>query len=164
VANPSKDYKIVVATDHAGFDFKEGLCAYLKNAGYTVEDLGTHDKSPCDYPDYAALVGARVAVGDARFGILVCGSGIGMSIAANKVKGIRAALCHDLYTARMGRAHNDANVLVLPSRLIALAIAQEMTELFLNTPFEGGRHAGRVEKIMKLDDCGDPACPGPTYN
>jgi ribose 5-phosphate isomerase B len=143
--------KIALATDHAGYDFKEGLQAYLKEKGYDVQDLGTYSKDSVDYPDYAARVGKYVVEKQATFGILVCGSGIGMSIAANKIHGIRAALCHDLYTARMARAHNDANVLVLPSRLIALAIASEMTELFLNTPFEGGRHAGRVDKIMKLE-------------
>ena len=143
--------RIALATDHAGFDFKEGLQAYLKGKGHDVMDLGTHDKEPCDYPDYAKRCCDAVVQGQARFGILVCGSGIGMDMAANKVHGIRAALAHDLYTARMGRSHNDANVLVLPSRLIALTIACEMTDLFLATPFEGGRHAPRVEKIMKLE-------------
>ena len=143
--------KIALATDHAGYDFKEGLQAFLKEQGYEVQDLGTYSKDSVDYPDYAERVCKYVAQKQAQFGILVCGSGIGMSIAANKVHGIRAALCHDLYTARMGRAHNDANVLVLPSRMIALAIASEMTQIFLNTPFEGGRHAGRVDKIMKLE-------------
>jgi ribose 5-phosphate isomerase B len=143
--------KIAIATDHAGFDFKEGMRAFLADAGHDVVDLGTHDKSPCDYPDYAAALGRHVVEGLSRFGILVCGSGIGMSIAANKVPGVRAALCHDLYTARMGRSHNDANVLVLPSRLLALEISKEMTDLFLKTPFEGGRHAVRVEKMMLLD-------------
>ena len=143
--------KIALATDHAGFDFKEGLQKFLRGQGYDVLDLGTHDTESVDYPDYAKRCCDAVVQGQARFGILVCGSGIGMSIAANKVHGIRAALCHDLYTARMGRAHNDANVMVLPSRLIALAIASEMVQLFLNTPFEGGRHAGRVDKIMKLE-------------
>jgi ribose 5-phosphate isomerase B len=143
--------KIAIATDHAGYEFKEGLQKFLVGQGYDVLDLGTHDTESVDYPDYAKRCCDAVVQGQARFGILICGSGIGMSIAANKIHGIRAALCHDLYTARMARAHNDANVLVLPSRLIALAIASEMTELFLNTPFEGGRHAGRVDKIMKLE-------------
>lgn len=143
--------KLAIATDHAGFEFKEGLKAFLTKSGHEVEDLGTHDKNSCDYPDYAAKLGRRVAGGGAPFGILICGSGIGMSIAANKVPGVRAALCHDLYTARMARMHNDANVLVLPSRLLALAISEEMTELFLTTPFEGGRHQVRVEKMMRLD-------------
>lgn len=143
--------KIALGTDHAGYDFKEGLQAFLKQEGHAVQDLGVYDKESVDYPDYAERVCKYVVQGQAQFGILICGSGIGMSIAANKVHGIRAALCHDLYTARMGRAHNDANVLVLPSRLLALAIAQEMTQIFLATPFEGGRHAGRVEKIMKLE-------------
>jgi ribose 5-phosphate isomerase B len=143
--------KLSIATDHAGFDFKEGLRAFLEQAGHEVVDLGTRDKSPCDYPDFARILGEHVVAGLSRFGILICGSGIGMSIAANKIRGVRAALCHDLYTARMSRAHNDANVLVLPSRLLALEISKEMTELFLATPFEGGRHAARVDKMMRLD-------------
>jgi ribose 5-phosphate isomerase B len=147
----SQAHQIAIGTDHAGFDFKEGLAAFLRGQGYDVLDLGTHDRESCDYPDYALRVCQAVVQGQAKTGILVCGSGIGMSIAANKVHGIRAALCHDLYTARMCRSHNDANVLVLPSRLIALAIAQEMTLLYLNTPFEGGRHAARVDKIMAME-------------
>jgi ribose 5-phosphate isomerase B len=125
-----------------------------------VEDLGCYNQEPCDYPDYAEKLGKYVVEGRAQFGILICGSGIGMSIAANKVHGVRAALCHDLYTARMGRSHNDANVLVLPSRLLALAISKEMTQVFLKTPFEGGRHARRVEKIMDIDACGGDSCNG----
>ena len=143
--------KIAIGTDHAGFEFKQGLADYLRQQGYDVLDLGTFNTQSVDYPDYAKLVCDAVNDGRAVFGILVCGSGIGMSIAANKVHGIRAALCHDLYTARMGRAHNDANVIVLPGRMIALTIAEEMTLLFLKTPFDGGRHAARVEKMMKLE-------------
>lgn len=143
--------KIAIGTDHAGYDFKEAMQAYLKSKGHEVQDLGTFSKDSVDYPDYAQRVCQYVVEKQADFGILVCGSGIGMSIAANKIHGVRAALAHDLYTARMGRAHNNANILVLPSRLIALPIAEEMTDLFLATPFEGGRHAGRVEKIMKME-------------
>jgi ribose 5-phosphate isomerase B len=143
--------KIALATDHAGYDFKEALQVFLKEQGYDVQDLGAYDKEPSDYPDYAERVGKYVAQGSVQFGILVCGAGIGMSIAANKIHGVRAALCHDFYTARMGRAHNNANVLVLPSRIIALTIGKEITQIFLNTPFEGGRHAARVDKIMKLE-------------
>jgi len=143
--------KIAIGTDHAGFEFKQGLADYLRQQGYDVLDLGTFNTQSVDYPDYAKLVCDAVNDGRAVFGILVCGSGIGMSIAANKIHGIRAALCHDLYTARMGRAHNDANVIVLPGRMIALTIAEEMTLLFLKTPFDGGRHAARVDKIMKLE-------------
>jgi ribose 5-phosphate isomerase B len=143
--------KIAIGTDHAGYDFKEAMQAYLKSKGHEVQDLGTFSKDSVDYPDYAQRVCQYVVEKQADFGILVCGSGIGMSIAANKIHGVRAALAHDLYTARMGRAHNNANILVLPSRLIALPIAEEMTDLFLATPFEGGRHAGRVDKIMKME-------------
>lgn len=143
--------KIALGTDHAGYDFKEAVQAFLKEQGHEVQDLGTYSKESCDYPDYAERVGKYVVQGSAQFGVLICGSGIGMSIAANKVHGVRAALVHDLYTARMGRSHNDANVVVLPSRLIAIDIAKEMLLTFLNTPFEGGRHAGRVDKIAKLE-------------
>ena len=143
--------KIAIGTDHAGYDFKEAMQAYLKSKGHDVQDLGTYDKQSVDYPDYAERVGKYVVEGQAQFGILVCGAGIGMSIAANKIHGVRAGLCHDLYTARMARSHNDANIIVLPARLIALTIAYEMVDLFLATPFEGGRHAGRVEKIAKLE-------------
>jgi RpiB/LacA/LacB family sugar-phosphate isomerase len=145
--------KLAIATDHAGYDFKEELAAFLRTEGHTVEDLGAYNKEPSDYPDFAKKLGEYVALGNAEFGILICGSGIGMSIAVNKIPGIRGALCHDLYTARMGRAHNNANVLVLPSRLLAMTISKEMTQLFLATPFDGGRHAARVDKMMRLDAC-----------
>jgi ribose 5-phosphate isomerase B len=143
--------KLALATDHAGYDFKEGLQAYLKSKGHDVMDLGTHNKDSVDYPDYAKRCCEAVVQGQAALGILVCGAGIGMSIAANKVHGIRAALCHDLYTGRMAREHNDANILVLPARIIALTYAQEITDIFLSTAFAGGRHQGRVEKIMKME-------------
>ncbi len=144
--------KLTLGTDHAGFDFKNELATWLKGLGHEILDVGTFDKSACDYPDYAKKVCDAVVSGQAERGILVCGTGIGMSIAANKIKGVRAALCHDLYTGRMCREHNDANVLVLPARMIALTYAQEITTLFIQTPFGGGRHQPRVEKIMKLED------------
>jgi ribose 5-phosphate isomerase B len=143
--------KIALGTDHAGYDFKEAVQVFLKEAGHEVQDLGTYSKESCDYPDYADRVCKYVVQGSVRFGILVCGAGIGMSIAANKVHGIRAALCHDFYTAQMGREHNDANVLVLPARIIALPYAQEIIKIFLKTEFAGGRHAVRVDKIMKME-------------
>jgi ribose 5-phosphate isomerase B len=142
--------KLAIATDHAGFDFKEGLRAYLGSEGHEVLDLGTHDLKSVDYPDYAKLCCEAVLEKKVQFGILVCGSGIGMSIAANRFHGIRAAACHDLYTSRMSRSHNDANVMVLPSRMIALTIAKEMVDLFLATPFEGGRHIARLQKIETI--------------
>ena len=145
--------KLAIATDHAGYDFKEELAAFLRTEGHAVEDLGAYNKEPSDYPDFAKKLGEYVVGGKAEFGILICGSGIGMSIAVNKIPGVRGALCHDLYTARMGRSHNNANVMILPSRLLALTISKEMTQLFLATPFDGGRHAARVEKIMRLDAC-----------
>ncbi|HTA16399.1 MAG TPA: ribose 5-phosphate isomerase B [bacterium] len=145
--------KLAIATDHAGYDFKEELAAFLRAEGHAVEDLGAYNKEPSDYPDFAKKLGEYVAAGKAEFGILICGSGIGMSIAVNKIPGVRGALCHDLYTARMGRSHNNANVMILPSRLLAMTISKEMTQLFLATPFDGGRHTARVDKMMRLDAC-----------
>ena len=145
--------KIAIGTDHAGFEFKEIIKKYLESKGHEVLDEGTFNDERCDYPDYAKKVGESVTGGKSETGVLVCGSGIGMSMAANKITGVRAALCHDLYTARMCREHNDANVIVLPSRLIATAIAEEMLDLYLSTPFGGGRHEGRVTKINNLDAC-----------
>ncbi len=152
--------QLAIATDHAGYDFKQEMAAFLRAEGHEVLDLGAHDRQPSDYPDFARALGERVASGGAAFGVLICGSGIGMSIAANKVPGVRAALCHDLYTARMGRAHNDAHVMVLPSRLLALTISKEMVQLFLATPFEGGRHQRRVDKLTALDSLGARPEPG----
>lgn len=148
--------KIALGTDHAGYGFKEAMQGFLKVKGYHTLDLGTHDTEPCDYPDYAKRVCDAVNQKKADFGLLVCGTGLGMSMAANKVRGIRAALCHDLYTARLAREHNDANVLVLPGRMIALPLAQEITEVFFKTPFEGGRHIPRLAKVMALEDGSEP--------
>ena len=116
-----------------------------------MEDLGTHSELPCDYPDYAGVVAERVALGGADRGILVCGSGVGMAIAANKVAGIRAAACCDPATARLSRAHNDANILCMGARLVSEENARKMVEVWLSTPFEGGRHTRRMEKIKELE-------------
>ena len=143
--------KIAIGTDHAGFDFKEELKKFLEGAGHQVTDCGTHDKAPCDYPDFALKVSEAVAQGAVERGILVCGAGHGMAIAANKVPGIRAATCTDDYSTRMSREHNDANVLVLPARVIAQLRGADLAKLFLATPFEGGRHAGRLAKITAIE-------------
>lgn len=143
--------RIVVGADHAGFRTKETIKTFLQGAGYRVEDVGTHSEESVDYPDFARAVGERVAADQESLGVVVCGTGIGVSIAANKVEGIRAALAHDSLTARRAREHNDANVLALGGKVVgedeALAIVQE----FLAAQFAGGRHQRRVDKISVMD-------------
>ena len=143
--------KLALGADHAGYLLKNELAKKLAAAGHEVSDLGTDGAASVDYPDFAAAVGRAVAAGEAELGIVVCGSGIGVAIAANKVAGIRAATCNDLYTARLSRAHNDANVLALGARILGQGLAEEIVEVFLSTPFEGGRHCGRVAKISRLE-------------
>src|SRR5580704_9622789 len=142
---------IALGADHAGFPVKESIKRYLLEAGYSVEDVGTWSDESVDYPDYAKKVSARVVGGEDRFGILVCGTGIGMTIAANKIEGIRAALAHDPTTARMAREHNDANVLTIGGRVVGDAMATEIVKDFLGTEFAGGRHQRRIDKISALD-------------
>lgn len=141
--------KIAIAADHGGVELKEALKEKFRAFEFT--DLGTHGSDSVDYPDFASAVGKRVAAGEFDRGILICGSGIGISIAANKIKGIRAALCHNTYTAEMARRHNDANVIAMGGRVVDEATAIAMTEIFLKTEFEGGRHARRVDKISSLE-------------
>ncbi len=148
--------KIYVGSDHAGFALKEALAAALREWGYAVEDLGTHSTDSTDYPDYAAAVAQRVAHEPGARGVLACATGIGMSISANKVPGVRAALVCSEETARLARAHNDSNVLCLPGKLMATETAQRVLRLWLDTPFDGGRHERRVNKIRALDE-GAPA-------
>ena len=139
--------RIAIASDHAGFDLKEALKAALASGGYEVHDLGPESAVSVDYPDYAHLVGTAIEQGEADRGVLVCGSGIGMSIAANRHPGVRAALCHDVTTARLSRRHNDANVLALGARLIGPDLAKDCLEAFLETDYEGGRHDRRLAKL-----------------
>ena len=138
---------VAIAADHGGFDLKESLVPVLKTAGLTVLDLGTTSRESVDYPEFADALAAALAAGRAQRGILICGTGIGISIAANRHPGIRAALCHDGLTARLARQHNDANVLALGGRLIGIETAKDCLTNFLQTPFEGGRHARRVAKL-----------------
>jgi ribose 5-phosphate isomerase B len=140
---------IAVASDHAGFDLKEILKRDLQKAGYDVLDLGTHSTESVDYPDFGAAMGEAIASGRAGRGVLVCGSGIGISIAANRRPEVRAALAHDVVSARLSREHNDANVVAFGQRLIDAEVAREALKVFLNTEFEGGRHAARVAKLSK---------------
>jgi ribose 5-phosphate isomerase B len=141
--------KIAIAADHAGFQLKSQVAEHLKKLGYEVLDLGTLSEERVDYPDYGFKLAEAIRDGKAPFGIAVCGSGIGISIALNRFKDVRAALVHDVTSARLSRSHNDANVLALGARLIGQDIALECVDTFLATKFEGGRHAGRVEKLGK---------------
>jgi ribose 5-phosphate isomerase B len=140
-----------LGADHAGFPLKEDLKAWLITGGYDVVDFGTQSAESVDYPDYAAAVGSAMTAGKADCGVLVCGTGIGMAIAANKLPGIRAAACSDAYTARMSREHNDANILALGARITGRDAAIEILETWLAATFAGGRHARRVDKIVALD-------------
>jgi ribose 5-phosphate isomerase B len=141
--------KIAVASDHAGFQLKAQIAEHLKKAGYDVVDLGPVNEDRVDYPDFGFKLAEAIRDGQAPFGIAVCGSGIGISIALNRYKGVRCALAHDVTSARLSRSHNDANALALGARLIGPEVALECVTAFLNTQFEGGRHAGRVEKLGK---------------
>lgn len=142
---------LAIGSDHAGFALKQTIMAYLVEEDIAYEDYGCYDLDPVDYPDVGHAVAAAVASGEADRGILICGTGIGIGLAANKVKGIRAANCFNEYMARMCRMHNDANILCLGSRVVGSGVAIAVLEAFLNTPFEGGRHQVRVDKI-ELDD------------
>ena len=143
--------RVALGADHAGFPIKETIRQFLQNAGYLVCDLGTWSEESVDYPDYGRAVGECVAAHKDVFGIAVCGTGIGISIAANKVYGIRAAVAHDVSTARLAREHNDANVLALGRRVVSGSQAINMVQTFLTTAFGGGRHARRVEKIAIIE-------------
>lgn len=143
--------KIALGADHAGFALKQQLLSHLREAGHEVVDLGTSSEASTDYPDYAAQVGTMVASGGAERGILVCSTGVGMAIAANKVPGVRAALAMNDDEVELTRAHNDANVLTIGARYTDLATAAVLVKLFLDTPFEGGRHARRLAKIASLE-------------
>src|SRR5574341_763160 len=143
--------KVIFGSDHAGPVLRAEAVRVAREKGLEVEDLGTFSADSVDYPDYARAVAEAVATGKARFGVLVCGTGIGMSIAANKVKGVRAAHCTTEYEARMARAHNDANVLCLGGRVLGVGQAGAVVEAFLAQPFEGGRHQRRVDKITSME-------------
>ncbi len=146
---------IALASDHGGFALKEKVKAWLAQLGHECLDLGCPDESSVDYPDYAAKLAGAIAEKRAERGILICGTGIGMSIAVNKFAGIRAALVHDAFTARMSRLHNDSNVLVLGGRVLGDEVARDIVGLWLETPFEGDRHQRRLDKIHAFDKpCG----------
>jgi len=144
--------KIVLGSDHAGFELKEDLRAYLAEQKIEAADLGVYNGEPVDYPDIGASVAEKVSRGEVERGILICGSGIGMSIVANRFPGVRAALCHDSYTARISREHNDANLLILGGRLIAKGLAREILKIWLEAEFQGGRHQRRLERIRSMEE------------
>jgi ribose 5-phosphate isomerase B len=143
--------RIAIGADHAGYELKQHLVTMLRGQGHEVDDHGTHSTESVDYPDICAGVGRAVRDGEADLGIVLGGSGQGEQLAANKVRGVRAALCNCLYTARMARAHNDANVLSIGARVVGEGLAEEIVTTFLSTDFEGGRHARRVDQIIQLE-------------
>lgn len=148
---------ISIGADHRGSDVTHRLTQFLREQGHKVSRHGSADGEPCDYPEAAFRVGTEVAAGQAELGILVCGTGIGMSIAANKVPGIRAAVVHDELTAHLARSHNDANILCLSADLIGERSIEKIVEIFLRDTFEGGRHARRVAKVRAIENGADPS-------
>jgi len=143
--------RVAVGSDHAGFELKQMLSEHLARLGHQVIDLGTHSLEPVDYPHFGAAVGGQVAAGDADLGLCVCGTGIGISIAANKVRGVRAAVVHDASSARLAREHNNANVICFGARLVGAEVAADSLETFLRSEFKQGRHLRRVEEITALE-------------
>ena len=147
--------KIVIGSDHGGFNYKAKIIEYLKASNYDCIDVGTYSEDSCDYPVIARKAAEKIVNGEAEKGILICGTGIGMSIAANKVKGIRAAHCTDTFSAKASRAHNNANILCLGERITGECIALDIVDVWLKSEFEGGRHKRRVDQI---DEVGNPYC------
>ncbi|MSQ00493.1 MAG: ribose 5-phosphate isomerase B [Myxococcales bacterium] len=143
--------RILIGSDHGGLTLKNTVCERVRGAGHVVVDVGTDSGATCDYPDYAVLVARGVAAGEADVGILVCGTGQGMAMCANRVSGVRAAVVADVFSAKATRQHNDANVLCLGERVIGAGLAGEIVDAFLAAHFEGGRHAGRVAKMVALE-------------
>jgi len=144
--------KIALGSDHAGFELKEDLRSFLGERQVEILDLGTFSEAPVDYPDVAIKVAEEVSRGEVERGLLICGTGIGMSMVANRFAGVRAALCHDVYTARMSREHNNANILALGGRVIGKGLAREILKVWLETQFQGGRHERRLDKITALEE------------
>ena len=142
---------IAIGSDHGGFALKQAIMEHLREKGVEYKDLGTYTEESCDYPEYGEAVARAVAGGECERGIAICGTGIGISIAANKVRGVRAAVCGDCYSAEMTRRHNDANVLCMGGRVVGDGLALKIVDVFLETPFEGGRHARRVGKIHEIE-------------
>jgi len=150
--NLSYEMKIAIGSDHAGFELKEDLRSYLRERDVEVVDFGVESETPADYPDIGCAVAEKISKGEYAQGILICGTGIGMSIVANRFSGVRAAVCHDLYTARLSREHNDANLLVLGGRLTGKGLAREILRVWLESSFQGGNHQRRLKKIESLEE------------
>lgn len=144
--------RIAIGSDHRGYQIRPRIIEWLQERGYEVIDVGSHSQDPVDYPDIAEAVAMKVGQGEVDRGILLCGTGLGMSIAANKVRGVRAVPCHDDLTAEMSRRHNDANILCLSADLLGERLLFRVIEIWLKTPFEGGRHARRLEKISAIEE------------
>ena len=142
-----ENLRIAIGSDHGGYEYKEQIVSHLKEKGYECVDVGTYSTDSCDYPVIARAVTTKITTGEVDRGILICGTGIGMSIAANKVKGIRAALCGDTFSARASRAHNNSNVLCLGERVIGINLAMDIVDIWLESKFEGGRHQRRVDMM-----------------
>ena len=142
---------IAVGSDHGGYALKQQILRYLKENGFEYKDYGCFSEQSVDYPDFALPVAEAVAGGEAERGLLVCGTGIGVSIAANKVPGVRAALCHDCFSAKATREHNDSNVLTMGERVIGSGLALEIVDIWLHTPYAGGRHQARIDKIAAIE-------------
>ncbi len=153
---------IVIGSDHAGFVLKGAVAEHLRAAGHEIEDIGTYSTDPVDYPPICAEAARRVVHGGGERGIVIGGSGQGEAIAANKVRGARAALCHDEYTARFARRHNDANVLSLGARVVATELALDIVDVFFATAFDGGRHVARIEELAVIEDEEAARAPGPS--
>ncbi|MGO1368668.1 MAG: ribose 5-phosphate isomerase B [Senegalia sp. (in: firmicutes)] len=144
--------KIAIGSDHGGFDLKNEIIGYLKEAGYEYNDFGTYSTDSVDYPDFGKKVSESVAKGEYDKGIVICGTGIGISISANKVRGIRCALCSDIYSAKKAAEHNNANLIALGGRVLGVDLAKAIVEAYLSSEFEGGRHERRVNKIMDIEE------------
>ncbi len=152
MGNDSKISRLVIASDHAGFELKESVKEYLKGQGIAFEDLGPHNSDRVDYPDFGIKLAQAVSENEDLKGIVICGTGIGMSIVVNRFPKIRGTLCSDVYTAKLSRQHNDSNVLVLGGRVVGKGLADEIVATWLDTPFEGGRHSDRLNKIDHIEN------------
>jgi ribose 5-phosphate isomerase B len=143
--------KIAIASDHGGFELKETVIAHLLNDGWEIDDLGPNNEDSVDYPDYGIKLAENIANKKIERGIVICGTGVGMSIVVNRFPGIRGTLCSDIYTAKMSREHNDSNILIMGGRIIGRGLASEIVDTWLNTAFQGGRHQRRLDKINEID-------------
>ena len=143
--------KISIASDHGGFDLKKDISLFLDHLGYEVNDLGPNNSNAVDYPDYGISLATHISNNIDTYGIVICGTGIGMSIVVNRFPGIRGALCSDIYTAKLSREHNDSNLLVMGGRVLGIGLAREIVQVWLSTPFEGGRHKKRLDKITQFE-------------